>query len=84
MSWGTNGTVENGEAEYAMVSGMEVKEHEEQFHVAEKVLFDMIESGALGDPNGQYKFTMSGHGNPNHEKTPGWSNDCLTIGVYQV
>lgn len=42
----------------------------------------LIESGALGD--GPWIVSVSGHSNPGHKPTPGWSNDSVTINVYQA
>jgi hypothetical protein len=55
-----------------------------EFEEAKICAVDMIESGCLGDPNKYYfGLTFSGHANPDHKPQPGWSNDMMTISIYQ-
>jgi hypothetical protein len=55
----------------------------EQFEAAVRGL-----EGALTvvqpDLDGLVNVAASGHANPGHLKTPGWSNDTFTLTVYQV
>lgn len=44
----------------------------------------LILSGAVGSPEKKYKVMLSGHANPGNEPNPGWSNDSLTINIYQL
>lgn len=59
-------------------------EHRDQYVVAVAMANQIIESGCVGDPDGIYRVALSGHGNPSHEPTPGWSNDFIGVSVYQV
>jgi hypothetical protein len=61
------------------------EEHQEQFAVARAAASRLIDSGLVGDPaKFLFNVTLSGHGNPNHEPTPGWANDCIAINVSQA
>lgn len=44
----------------------------------------IILTGAVGAKDKTYKVALSGHANPGHEPTAGWSNDCITIYISQV
>jgi hypothetical protein len=85
MSWGVTLKVKdrdvvNAEDANALVDGLSV-EHAHQYAVALLSLIEIVDSGALGDPEAEYNVTFSGHGNPGHEITPGWANDHLTISI---
>lgn len=80
MSWGANLKYEDGKFTVLQKSNNN-KEHDEQYTVALKVAQDVIESGAVG--SGDFTVTLSGHGNPNHEKLAGWGNDFVQITVSQ-
>lgn len=54
-------------------------EAEEQAREASRVAQEMLKSGALG--RGTFNVNLSGHANPDHTKTPGYANDCITIHV---
>jgi hypothetical protein len=47
------------------------------------VAMGLIDSGVVGDPNGYYSVTLSGHANPEHKKTSGWANDYVALSIYQ-
>jgi hypothetical protein len=44
----------------------------------------LLRTGNLGTPDKQYFVSMSGHGNPGHEPTPGWANDEVRITIQQA
>lgn len=94
MSWGVSYTVANRDLteesdaklnQYLtdVVEGLS-DEAKHQVVVAMLNVITLIESGAIGDPAESYNVTISGHANPNHERTPGWSNDGLSISIYQT
>lgn len=56
----------------------------EQFDVAVKAAALIAESGAVGSSNKVFNVLLSGHGNPDHEPTGSWVNDCVTVSVNQA
>lgn len=91
MSWGIILDIENrdltDESEKRILDLADnestTDEVKEQAGVALLVVSQSILSGALGAPDGKYRVTISGHANPGHNPTPGWSNDALTISISQ-
>jgi hypothetical protein len=84
MSWGAAYTVDNDNIVNIRLSNVtEVPEHEEQYNKAAELAYELITSGAVGDPKGRYGVNLSGHGNPNHEPKSGWANDFISIQVAQ-
>lgn len=81
MSWGATGSYKDGVLEFALESNVQTDEHAQQFTVAKEAVRDLVDSGAFGE--GEFSVSLSGHGNPNHEKTPGWANDFISITVTQ-
>ena len=66
----------------ADANGM-LDEAKEQFIHALAGAIAMIETGAVGNPYGDYYVTISGHANPKHEPASGWANDSVMIIVAQ-
>jgi hypothetical protein len=59
--------------------------HVEQFEAARDVAVVLLSSGVVGDPDKfNFNISLNGHGNVNHEPDPAWTNDCVTINVYQA
>lgn len=56
----------------------------DQLNVAKRAVNAIILTGAMGSVDETYNVSLTGHSNPGHEKTPGWSNDSLIINIYQV
>lgn len=85
MSWSATYNIDNNEVVVAplLANITEVTQHKEQFDEASKVVEAIIASGAVGSPEGQYRVSLSGHGNPDHEPTSGWANDFVSINIYQ-
>jgi hypothetical protein len=85
MSWSLSFDFENGEPQGDAAEKLSVIEppHRDQAEEAVRSVFQLAASGVVGDPNGKYKVTLSGHGNPDHKPAPGWGNDFVTISVYQ-
>lgn len=89
MSWSANFVVRAGEPEpreddLVLSNVNEVPEHLEQFREALASAFGILLSGVMGGKDKNYQVNISGHGNPNHEPTPGWANDAITISIYQL
>lgn len=85
MSWGTSGKIRNGELQ---LTGSEPTllndEMREQYDASLKAVEEIFESGALGGPEKTYAFSISGHGNKDHEPVPGWANDGVYISISQL
>ena len=56
---------------------------EQALAAAKKAAVDLIRSGAVGHPGRTFIVSLSGHANPDHAPTVGWSNDFVTINVAQ-
>lgn len=89
MSWSASFRVESGQKEPSeedlMLSNVnEVPEHLEQFREALAATFGILLSGVVGGTDKDYHVNLVGHGNPDHEPSPGWENDCLTITITQL
>lgn len=55
----------------------------DQFEAGSKAALALVASGAVGNPEVEYTFTISGHANPEHKPLVGWSNDFVSVNVYQ-
>lgn len=55
---------------------------EESISVAARAAIEVATSGAMGDAD-RIAVTLSGHANPDHVPAEGWSNDAITISLYQ-
>ena len=84
MSWSISGTIENKDIDFVPGPDIEGEEARHQAEIAAFCVASFIESGSVGDPFGKYNFSISGHANPNHKPVPGWSNDSITINIYQM
>lgn len=40
--------------------------------------------GVLGTSDKNYRVSIVGHANPKNEPVPGWSNDSVSISIYQT
>lgn len=50
-----------------------------------EVVSSLIYSGALGEPaSSAFSVSISGHANPGHAPTSGWSNDVININVTRI
>lgn len=59
-------------------------ESKEQADAAFDASSALILQGVVGDPEKKYKVMLSGHANPGNEPVAGWSNDSITISIYQL
>lgn len=88
MSWSATYTVDPSASEDIVVplnrSNVESIEHQEQHDAALLAAIQALTSGAVGRPDKKYNVNISGHGNPEHEPTPGWANDFISIQVTQA
>ena len=82
MSWQAYGTIKGGKLELTV--GDLTEEMEKQLDVAAGVAHDLAASGALGDKDGEYRVTLTGHANPEHKPVAGWSNDFINVVITQV
>ncbi len=55
----------------------------EQVTAAKEAALVVLQSGALGFGH-PIAVSLGGHANPNHEPTENWSNDSISINVYQM
>lgn len=84
MSWSA-GYVWNGSKQVEItIFGAESVEAQAQVDVAFDASAALILTGAFGNKDKKFKVTLSGHANPGNEPVAGWSNDCVTINIYQV
>jgi hypothetical protein len=44
----------------------------------------IVASGTVGGEGVKVAATLSGHGNPGHAPKAGWSNDSVSVNVYQA
>lgn len=59
-------------------------EAREQIDGAVEMVDELIVRGVLGDPDKfDFSVSLSGHANASHEPAPGWSNDSVSINIYQ-
>lgn len=55
----------------------------EQIEVCENAVDAIITSMCVGRTDKKISVSLSGHANPNHEPTPGWANDMVSISIVQ-
>lgn len=84
MSWSASWTVDDGVWEDSSESNVALEYHADQYREALDAAWGLIKSGVVGDPDAKYRVTLTGHGNPNHEPLSGWSNDFVSVAIYQV
>lgn len=86
MSWSASFDYINGDVvdETVTESNVALDYHTDQYEEGLNAAWTIIKTGVLGDPNGHYRITFSGHGNPGHVPLAGWSNDSITINIYQI
>lgn len=51
--------------------------------LAKDTAVSMIRTSKLGD-SCKFNVGLSGHANPDNQKSPGWSNDFVTIAISQL
>lgn len=67
----------------------EQQEVQDQMKVARKAVEDIVESGAVGKVSDwdkekkDFSIVIGGHANPDHTPVSGWSNDSISISIYQ-
>lgn len=87
MSWSVSGTigpdkVANYRNEVLQQENGE-KESKKALDSAKKIVEDIVSSGIVGDPKGEYTVQMNGHSNDKNRAKSGWSNDYINIQVTQ-
>ena len=83
MSWSVEYTTKHN-AEIQFV-GDDNEEVNAAMLVAVEAVKDIVDSGVLGDPETKrFSVKVNGHTNPGKEPRSGWSNDYVTINVYQM
>jgi hypothetical protein len=86
MSWSASFKVdEHGEVvdESVNESNVDLPHHQDQYEAALNCVWDVLRTGALGRGKG-FQVNLSGHGNEGHVPAPGWSNDSLSLTIYQL
>lgn len=84
MSWTATGEAVNGEVSVSTNGESWSKETTQQISQASLAVQDIIKSGALGEPLGEYNVSMTGHANTDHEPVSGVANDFMTISISQI
>jgi hypothetical protein len=95
MSWNLSYEYENGDISDDTDQAVrdfvkKVEQPDQPVGVAEQALVAVshadaiVLSGVVGDPNGKFRFVVSGHSNPEPKPAAGWANDALTINIYQL
>jgi hypothetical protein len=87
MSWSARYKIDGktGERFDDWESNVSTEQHADQYKRAQRAVQDIMDSGVVGDPTKEtFAVNISGHGNPNHERTPGWGNDFIQIQIAQL
>lgn len=95
MSWSVQIPPSLAEKVPSVIEGLELPEYAramnsaeemgEQLRAAKRAVLLLFFSGALGDPTqGVWVGTISGHANPGHLPTPGWSLDSMALSFSQT
>lgn len=83
MSWSVEYTTFN-EAEIRFI-GDDTPEANAAMKAAVDAAGEMITKGVFGDPKTKrFSVRISGHSNAGNEPVAGWSNDYVSINVYQM
>lgn len=64
------------------VGGIE-PEAREAAEIAGKIAAEIVSGGLVGSPERAFNISCSGHTNPGHAPRAGYSNDFVSISVYQ-
>ncbi len=87
MSWSASGSATfDGTTVLAEISGSPqtgngAEESKKAMEAAKAQAKTFINSGVLGV--GTFSVSLSGHANDGNQKKEGWSNDMVTISIYQ-
>jgi hypothetical protein len=84
MSWSVSGTVEDLVITLPLGPAYQTEEVADAYNAAYQAIWNVVYSGAVGDPSGKYKVNVSGHANPDHVPTEGWADDFISINIYQA
>jgi len=87
MSWSASFKVIEGDVDEDSVSesNVDIPQHSDQYEEALGAVWALLRTGAFGDSDEtDFQISLSGHGNPGHVPVAGWSNDSLTISIYQL
>jgi len=90
MSWSASvSSVRAGEAGPELRKAFKVAYPKPTIEVAQQVeaavrVLDTVVMSVTPELGVLVNVSASGHANPGHLKTPGWSNDTFTLTVYQV
>jgi len=89
MSWVTNVVVAEAKEFPFAVEGLKIQgdvtpENHEALEAAKDAIVVLVNSNAVGDESVTYRVSANGHSNPDHKPAEGWSNDSLTISIYQA
>jgi hypothetical protein len=67
------------------VTGQDLPEVRKAQLIGATAAANMIASGAFGNPDeNAFQVTLNGHANPNNVKTPGWTNDYISVMIIQM
>lgn len=90
MSWSASTVGRSGDDITQKVYSLDIThEHgvevDDALGIAQDIALDLIESGALGEGDDKiWSVSLSGHANPGNEPVSGWSNDSISINVWQA
>jgi hypothetical protein len=86
MSWSLGykslADFQNEKPEYPLAPNP-TEEVTEQVELARRLATTAIDSGVIGEGK-DYRISLAGHANPNHEPVDGWANDMLSINISQL
>lgn len=84
MSWSASFEVErDGSVGTITKSGISGLEATAQYKVAYDAAIAIIGTHGVGFAK-RFKVSLNGHANPGHEPVSGWSNDSVSVSVYQL
>lgn len=92
MSWSTSVPATTAPDVYSKIKALELPEYSppilqealDQFEAAKAAAINVIQSGALGvGEDKHFVVGISGHANPGHDHVDGWSDDFISVSVYQ-
>jgi len=82
MSWSASGYIDDGVAQVT-TSQLPNDESWDAYDAALEAAQDIVESGALGNPDARYDVSIVGHSNIDNEPVSGYAYDFVNLVVTQ-
>lgn len=57
---------------------------QDQLKAARTAVKGLIDSGCIGSLEHDYRVSISGHSNPDHDPAQGMANDAIQLSIYQI